>query len=140
MKHTARILSIAATVALLGACQGGDVMGSVTTDYGVARATTELVRPGDIDSRLTTPDGEVVLGELYWDSASQELSASIASTAVSSEPVDLSAHALEQVNLLLFRMWEIETSENPGTTCLDDGVVICCRDSAWHCGASRVAR
>lgn len=139
MKHTGSLLAIAAVLAL-GGCQGGEVMGSVTTDYGVAKATTEQVRPGDIDSWLTTPDGEVVLGELSWDSGSHALSAQVATTTVVSEPVDLSNQALEKINLLLFRLWEIETSDNPGTTCLDDGTVICCRDTAWRCGASRIAQ
>jgi|GEM_PF-4701758 len=139
MKHTRSLLAIAAALAL-GGCQGGEVMGSVTTDYGVAKATTEQVRPGDIDSWLTTPDGEVVLGELSWDSGSHALSAQVATTTVTSEPVDLSNQALDKINLLLFRLWEIETSDDPGTTCLDDGVVICCRDTAWRCGASRTAQ
>lgn len=134
--------SLIAVIAIVGSagCQGGEVTGTVTTDYGVALATTEQTAPGDIDSWLTSRDGKVLLGSLAWDIATQHLSAQVAEIDVTSEAVDLSERSLEQFNHLLFQLWEIEMSTPATTTCLDDGQVICCRDSAWHCGASQITQ
>jgi len=139
MKHAGSYLGIVAAL-MLGACQGGEVTGSVTTDYGIAMATTEQTGPGDIDSWLTTKEGEVLVGELSWDAASHELAARVGDTDVNSDALDLSSRTLEQFNALLYSLWEVEAS-NPGTTtCLDDGAVICCRDTSWHCGHSQLAQ
>ncbi len=139
MKHVGSYLVVVSAL-LLGACQGGEVMGSVTTDYGIALATTEQTAPGDIDSWLVAKTGDALLGELTWDADSHELSASIATTTVTSDALDLSGRTLEQFNELLYRLWEIEATNPTTTTCLDDGEVICCRDDGWHCGQSQLAR
>jgi hypothetical protein len=130
--HTA---AAAALVAALTACTG-DIVGTATTDFGVAVATSERTEVGDIEGWLTNPAGDQLYGELGWSASDGTLQAWVAGQSIPVQGVmHLDDQSLEALNLMLFTLWEIEI-QDLAPYCTSNELVLCCRDDGWRCRAS----
>lgn len=129
---TARTAAAATLVATLTACTG-DIVGTATTDFGVAVATSEKTELGDIEGWLTSPAGDQLYAELDWYAEDGTLEARIADHTIPVEGVmHLDEQSLEALNLMLFNLWDIE-SQDLAPYCTSNELVLCCRDDGWRC-------
>lgn len=134
---TARAATMAGAAALVAALTGctGDIVGTATTDFGVAVATSERTELGDIESWLTSPAGDQLYGELGWTASEGTLQAWVGDQTIPVQGVmHLDEQSLEALNLMLYTLWEIET-QDLAPYCTSNELVLCCRDDGWRCRA-----
>jgi hypothetical protein len=132
--------SLLPTTALLAAALAvgctGEIVETETTDFGVAVATSERTDNGDILTRLTTPNQERLLGALDWDARSGELVGEVAAQSISVDgTMQMDAMPIQEMNLLLFNLWELEQADPEAAHCVGNDAVLCCRDGSWSCRA-----
>lgn len=133
--------TVAFTLTLvLGAGCTGDIVDTVTTDYGNAVATTERAQSGDISARLTSPKSAHVLGALDWNADSGQLDGIVEDQPLSfTGTMQLADMPMEDLSLFLYNVWEIEAGQSDGASCVSNDVLMCCRDGAWSCRARYAA-
>ncbi len=131
-----RFTAAFALTLLLGAGCTGDIVNTVTTDYGNAVATAERTQGGDISARLTSKSGQQVLGALDWNADTGQLDGLVADQALTFDgTMQLDAMPMEQLSLFLYNVWEIEAGAADTPMCVSNEALICCRDGAWSCRA-----
>jgi len=124
----------------LGAGCTGDIVDTVTTDYGNAVATTERAQSGDISARLTSPGSQHVLGALDWNADSGQLDGIVEDQALSfTGTMQLAAMPMDDLSLFLYNVWEIEAGGSDTATCVSNDLLMCCRDGSWSCRARYAA-
>ncbi|HUH05304.1 MAG TPA: hypothetical protein VML75_25070 [Kofleriaceae bacterium] len=126
------------TFALAASACTGDIVDTVTTDFGDAIATSERSDRGDISSWLTTRSQQRTLASLEWHADSGDLVGDIAGQPLAiAETMELSLLPIEELNLLVYTLWEVEVSAPSSLTCVSNAALLCCRDEAWSCRARR---
>lgn len=133
-----RILLVLASIssAALAAGCTGDIEDGTITDFGDAVATTARADNGDIDSRLTTLDESTMLGHLAWRAADGTLEGHIVDQALEvKSAMDIDNLTDEDVNLLVYKLWEVERDDPDRATCVGNQAILCCRDASWSCRA-----
>ena len=119
----------------LGGC-AGEIDGVVTTDFGDAVASTSESEVGDVRTWLTENQGSKVVAELSVVASTGSVELTVASSKV---PFDGSASMElidgEELNLLLYTLWDIDRENPQGTVCTANDLAVCCRDQAWRCQA-----
>lgn len=124
------------TFALAASACTGEIVDTVTTDFGDAIATSERTDGGDISSWLTTRDQQRTLASLEWHADSGDLVGDVAGQSIEiAETMELSLLPIEDLNLLVYNLWEVEVSAPSSPTCVSNSAVLCCRDGAWSCRA-----
>lgn len=124
------------TAAFAASCTG-DIDGVTTTDFGDAVATTERADNGDIASWLTDIRADVV-GELDWRADDGALAGRIGDQAIDvAGAMAMDALSDEELNLLLYKLWEVDRDPPAATACVTNPAVLCCRAEAWSCRARR---
>ena len=136
MSSVIRAAVTASVVLGLAACTG-EIVEPVTTDYGIAVATTERADTGDVESWLTSRDGHTLLGEMHATDKADQAWATVADTPVEIAGIlHIDDASFAQANELLHALWENEvTGEAAGAVCVGNELAICCRDTMWHCSA-----
>ena len=134
--RTATRAAVAATlVAALTGCTG-DIVGTATTDFGVAVATSERTEVGDIEGWLTSPAGDQLYGELGWRAEEGTMQVWIGDQTIAVQgPMQLDEQSLESLNVMLYTLWDIET-QDLAPYCTSNELVLCCRDDGWRCRAN----
>ncbi len=132
------VFSLVAAIAFVGVLSGceADPVDTVSTDFGNAVATSSVDPGGDLESWLTSPDGDRLLGELSFVALDGRAEAMVEDQQVSfSGVLVLPQQPHAEVNLMLYSLWDIEVSAPDVTMCFANQLVTCCRDGSWHCQA-----
>lgn len=130
-----RTLGVVSLALAATACTG-EIADSVTTDFGDAIAVSERSDSGDISSWLTTRNQQRTLASLEWDADTGDLSGDVAGEAIAIDgTMQLSVLPIEDLNVLVYSLWEVEMAAPATPTCVSNSAVLCCRADAWSCRA-----
>jgi hypothetical protein len=125
------------TFAALGATAcTGEIVDTVTTDFGDAIAVSERSDSGDISSWLTSRNHQHTLATIEWDSGTGDVAGEVAGQALTIDgTMQLALLPIEELNLLVYNLWEVEISDPATPTCVSNSAVLCCRNDGWSCRA-----
>ena len=129
--------AVAASVAFILIACAEHTEDTVATDFGDAVAETAQSDSGNVHTRLTGSEQRRVLAEMSVIAASGEVNLTVGAAAVPFDGVAaMDLVDAEQLNLMLYTLWDIDRENPAGTVCTDNRIALCCRAETWRCRAN----